>query len=110
MKKYIVVSYGGGEMYTPTLFSDEKETYSSYATTLLEHLGYAENIYKEEYQKYEDIFSEGNAKTIKSAIKRLMKKYVNDNTIWEVSHGYAFGDSWDGYSDYVLEIFEVEEI
>ena len=109
MTKYIIAYYGGGEMYTPSLYSDEREAYSCYAITLLEHLGYAENIYKEEYQKYEDIFSEGSTKTIKNAITRLMGKYINDNTIWKVTNGYAFGDG-DGYNDYVLEIFEVEEI
>lgn len=109
MKKYIVASHGGEEIYTPSLYSNKRDAYSCYAKALLERLSYVENIYKEEYQRYEDIFSKGSAKAIKSAITRLMKKYVNDNTIWKIPNGYAFGNNY-GYNNYVLEIFEVEEI
>lgn len=108
MKKYIIVAYGRGEMYKPRLFSNKQEAYLHYTVTLLNQLEHTQNINEEEYYKYKDIISEKTPKEIKNAITELMKKYVNDNTIREVTNGYSFCNN-DEHNDYIIEFFEVEE-
>ena len=109
MKKYIIVSYVEGDIDKPYLYSDEKEAYSTYANILLDDIneityGKSDEISDEEFDNFRNIFDNESVSAIKSAIKALTNKHIENHYISKLPNGYKFN-----VSDYILEIFEVEE-
>lgn len=109
MKKYIIVSYIDGEITKPDLYSNEKEAYAVYARTLLNDINEItydadDEISDEEYNKISDIIDNEDVSVIKNTVENMMKKYTKNYNIYRTSNGYEFENS-----NYILEIFEVEE-
>lgn len=110
MKKYIIVSYIEGDIDKPYLYSDEKEAYSTYANILLDDIDEItcsknDEISNEEFDNFRNIFNNESVSTIKSAIEVLISKYMKNYNISKLPNGYKFNNS-----DYILEIFELDEI
>ena len=109
MKKYIIVSYIDGEITKPDLCSDKREAYAIYARTLLDDINEItydadDKISDEEFDRISNIIDNEDVSIIKDTVEELMTKYMKNYNISKLPNGYIFNNS-----DYVLEIFEVEE-
>lgn len=94
----------------PIYILTKKKAYSTYANILLEDLneityGKDDEISDEEFDNFRNIFDTKSASVIKNTIEKMMNKYIENYNISKLSNGYRFNNS-----DYILKIFEVEEI